>query len=65
MSAKMAVSSSTTLADRMDAADLGRRLAHRQGDVDRLGIEPLNERGALQGVLARCKRCVHRLFEAV
>ena len=28
------------LRDRMHAADLGRRLAHRQRDVDALGIEP-------------------------
>ena len=33
------------LADRMDAAGLGRRLAHRQRDVDGLGVEPRIERG--------------------
>ena len=27
------------LGDRMDAADLGRRLAHRQRDVDGFGVE--------------------------
>jgi hypothetical protein len=39
MSAKMAVISSITWLIGMDAAALGGRLAHRQGDVHRLGGE--------------------------
>ena len=35
------------LADRMDAAALGRRLAHRQRHVDRLGGEPRGDRRVL------------------
>ena len=41
------------LADRMDAAGLGRRLAHRQRDVDGLGGEPRIERGVLAALRAR------------
>ena len=41
------------LADRMHAADLGRRLAHRQRDVDGFGVEAGIERGGLQRILAR------------
>ena len=36
------------LADRVDAAALGRRLAHRQRDIDRLGGEPRGDRGVAQ-----------------
>ena len=43
------------LADRMDAAGLGRRLAHRQRDVDGLGGEPGVERRA-----ARARPCARR-----
>ncbi len=53
------------LADGMDAADLGGRLAHRQGHVDRLGVEARLERGILQGVAARGERGVHGVLEAV
>ena len=41
------------LADRMDAADLGRRLAHRQRHVDAFGVEPRLERRALERLAAR------------
>ena len=41
------------LADRVDAADLGRRFAHRQRDVDALGAEPRVERRALERLAAR------------
>ena len=39
------------LADRMHAAGFGRRLAHRQRDVDGLGVEAGIERGGAERVL--------------
>src|SRR6516165_6999930 len=53
------------LADGMDAADLRRRLAHRQRDVDCLGVEPLLQRQPSQRVLARGDRGTESIFEAV
>ena len=41
------------LAHRMDAPGLGRGLAHRQGDVDGLGVQPRIERRGLQRVAPR------------
>ena len=41
------------LGDRMDAADLERRLAHRQRDVDALGVEARLQRCVLERVAAR------------
>ena len=40
------------LCDRMHAADLERRLAHRQRDVDALGVETRLQGGAFEGVAA-------------
>ena len=53
------------LADRMDAAGFGRALAHRQRDVDALGVEALIERGILQRVAARSERGVDRILQTV
>ena len=44
------------LAERMDAALLGGRLAQRQRDVDGLGGKPRIERGGFQDVAARGQR---------
>ena len=49
------------LADRMDAAALGRRLPHRQRHVDLFGGQPRGDRGVLQLGLA----CGERLGDAV
>ena len=48
------------LADRMNAARFGRRLAHRQRDVDGLAGEPRVERGVAQRGLARGDRARRR-----
>ena len=40
------------LRDRMDAADLERRFAHRQRHVDRFGIEPRLQGGAPESLAA-------------
>ena len=53
------------LADRMDAALLRRRLAHRQRDVDGLGVEARVERGVLERVAARGERLRDLVLEAV
>ena len=53
------------LRDRMDAADLERRFAHRQRDVDALGVEALVERRALERVAARGERGIDAILEAV
>src|SRR5262245_6217280 len=53
------------LADRMNAALLGRRLAHRQRDVDSLRVEALIERGALERFAAFGERLRHLVLEAV
>ena len=53
------------LGDRMDAADLGRRLAHRQRDVDALGVEPCFERRVLERFAARCERRVDAILQSV
>ena len=53
------------LGDRMDAADLGRRLAHRQGDVDALGVEARFERRVLERLAARGERCVDAILQPV
>ena len=53
------------LGDRMDAADLGRRFAHRQRDVDALGVEPRRERRALERVAARGERGVDAILQPV
>ena len=49
------------LADRVDAAALGRRLAHRQGNVDPLGFEPRGDRGVAQ----RCAPVRQRVGDAL
>ena len=53
------------LADRMHAPDLGGRFAHRQRDVDRLGVEARVERGALERLAPRRERAVDAILEAV
>ena len=53
------------LADRMHAADLGEALAHRQGDVERLGVEALIERRGLEELAARRNRGADLILEAV
>ena len=53
------------LADGMDAADLRRRLAHRQRDVHGFGVEPLLQRQPSQRVLARGDRDAESVFETV
>ncbi len=53
------------LGDRMHAADLGRRFAHRQRDVDALGVEPRLQRRVLERVAARGERGVDAILEAV
>ena len=53
------------LADRMHAAGLGRRLAHRQRDVDGLGGEPRIERGGAERVLGGSDRGGDALLQAV
>jgi hypothetical protein len=50
------------LAERMNAALLGGRLAHRQRDVDGLGGEPRVERRRFQDVAARGERLRHRVL---
>ena len=53
------------LADRMHAAGLGRRLAHRQRDVDGLAVEAGIERGGAELVLARGDRGGDAILQAV
>jgi hypothetical protein len=53
------------LADRMDAALIRRRLAHRQRDVDGLGVEARVERGVLERVAARGERRRDFILEPV
>ena len=53
------------LADRMDAAHIGRIVEHRQGDVDGLAGEALRQRGALERLAPRRDRRADRLLEAV
>ena len=53
------------LGDRMDAADLSRRLAHRQGDVDALGVEAGFERGIFERLAARGERGVDAILQPV
>ncbi len=53
------------LGDRMHAAGLGRRLAHRQGDVDGLGVEAGIERGGGKRVLARGDGGADAVLQAV
>ena len=53
------------LRDRMDAADLERRFAHRQRDVDALAIEPLGQRHILECVAACAERGVDAILEPV
>src|SRR5262245_6635609 len=53
------------LADGVDAADLRRRLTHRQRHVHGLGVEPLLERQLAQRVLARGERGADSVLEAV
>ncbi len=53
------------LRDRMDAADLERGFAHRQGDVDALGIEPRLERCVLEGFAALGERAVDAILQAI
>ena len=50
------------LAQRMDAAGVGRRVAQRQGDVDGLRGEARVERRVLQDVAARGQRLRHRVL---
>ena len=56
MSAKIVVDLVEHLAERMDAARFGRRLAQRQRDVDGLGRKPRIERRRFQDVAARGER---------
>ena len=65
MSAKIAVSSSITWLIGWMRPDLGRRLAHRQRDVDGLGVEARIERRALKRILARGDRRGDALLQAV
>ena len=53
------------LADRMDAATLGRRLAHRQRDIDRLGDEAGSDGGVLQLGLAGRQRLGDAVLQPV
>ena len=53
------------LGDRMHAADLERRLAHRQGDVDALGIEPRLKGRVLERFAALGKRGIDAVLQAV
>ena len=53
------------LTDRMDAADLGSRLARRQGDVDDFRVEALIERKVFQRLLALGDRSADAVLEAV
>ena len=53
------------LGDRMDAADLGRRLAHRQRDVDAFRVQPRLERQVLQSLAASHERRIDAVLEAV
>ena len=53
------------LRDRMHAADFRRRLAHRQRDVDGLGVEPRIERGVAERGFAFRNRGVDLVLEAV
>ena len=53
------------LADRMDAAALGRRLPHRQRHIDLFGGEPRGDRGILQFGLARAERLGDAVLQAV
>ena len=50
------------LADRMHATGFGRRLAHRQGDVDGFGVETGIERGAASASLRVAIAAVTRSF---
>ena len=53
------------LADRMDAAALGRRLPDRQRHVDLFGGEPRGDRGILEFGLARAERLGDAVLQAV
>ena len=53
------------LRDRMDAADLGRRFAHRQGDVDALGVEAGFQRRVLERLAAGGERRVDAILQPV
>ena len=53
------------LADRMDASDLGRRLAQRQRDIDRFGVQPLIKCRGFQRFAARRERFGDAILEAV
>src|SRR5208337_2482239 len=53
------------LADGMDASDLGGGLAHRQRDVERLGVEPGIESRIPQLLLARREGSIHPLLESI
>ena len=50
------------LRDRMDAPGLERRFAHRQRDVDALGVEPRRQRRALECIAARGERGVDAIL---
>ncbi len=53
------------LRDRVHAADLGWRFAHRQRDVNAFGFELRVERRVLERVAARAERRVDAVFEPV
>ena len=53
------------LRDRMHAADLERRFAHRQRDVDALAVEPLGQRHILERVAACAERGIDAILEPV
>ena len=65
MSAKIAVSLVDHLRDRMHAAELGRRLARRQRDVDAFAVEARIERGGAERVLARGDRLRDAVLQPV
>ncbi|EGE58936.1 hypothetical protein RHECNPAF_253009 [Rhizobium etli CNPAF512] len=53
------------LADRMDAAALGRRGAHRQADIDRFGLQPRIDRRHFQHRLAFGDGIRHGILQGV
>jgi hypothetical protein len=53
------------LGDRMNASDLRRRFAYRQGYVDALGIEPRLERRRLESLAPLGERGVHPILHTV
>ena len=53
------------LGERMHAADLGRRLAHRQRHIDAFRVEPRRERLALERLAPRQQRGVDAILQSV